>query len=388
MVGGYIYVGQSRRLHSVKADHNSFLKLDTNLNKIWEYDLGSNEVRGAAVLDSAGNIYFPVEVGKIGTSIDQASLHIYSISNAGTLRWSQQIVTPEGLGSVGPFNFAISSNDIIYAGGDRMHAFDTSGNLIWSYKWARSDNMYIQAGAIIDSSNNIYFCNANSAEVYSLDVNGNLRWSTVVADNTTSSGPSFSTDQSKIIFAIYKTVGCLNASDGSLVWRYKPPVIDGTPKGFFQATPAVDDHNNVYLGTKGDADSSYFFAIKADGSGLLWQINNGADLYCSPCLGNDRKVYVGSEWNTIFTSTRIHAFDMATGTTEWEANLIADIDWSSPVLDSNGYLYVGTKGFESAGSTEDTNPGRFYKIRTDSTGLLASAGSARYHGGNDNTGRR
>jgi hypothetical protein len=65
LVDDNIYVGTSRKAKDNPVDDNYFFKLDTDLNKIWEYPLYLSEVRGGATLDSEGNIYFVVEEGKL-----------------------------------------------------------------------------------------------------------------------------------------------------------------------------------------------------------------------------------------------------------------------------------------------------------------------------------
>ena len=64
LVDNHIYIGTSSRSHEPPSDNNAFYKIDSDLQKVWEYSLGSNEVRGAAALDSQGNVYFVVEKGR------------------------------------------------------------------------------------------------------------------------------------------------------------------------------------------------------------------------------------------------------------------------------------------------------------------------------------
>jgi outer membrane protein assembly factor BamB len=165
---------------------------------------------------------------------------------------------------------------------------------------------------------------------------------------------------------------CLATADGSPIWSFAPG------SGLFRATPAVDAEGNVYAGTKDNA-ASVFYAIKADGSGLLWSNPVGADLYSSPALGDDGAIYFASEFAA---GARLHALDRATGQALWKSELPADSTWSSPAIDDDGTLYVATMAFGSGA------PGAVVAFDTDSTGLLAGAGSPRFHGGNASTGRR
>lgn len=231
--------------------------------------------------------------------------------------------------------------------------------------------MSIMNAPIIDPDGNIYF-SANGS-VISLDKNGTERWNFPTSGEYFSS-PAFSVDYSKIFVGVEDKVYCLEASTGNKVWEFTPIGMFGT----FRATPAVDGNDNVYIGTKAD-NNSVFYAIRADGSGLLWKNEIGADLYSSPALGDDKTVYVGSE-SSGGSGIRLHALDVVTGNTKWSYSLDTDVVWSSPVLSSNGTLYIATM------DTYDV--GKVYAFKTDSTGLLPNAGSPRFHEGNASTGRR
>jgi outer membrane protein assembly factor BamB len=349
------------------ANDNYFFKLNADLTKVWHYSLENKEVRGSAALDSYGNIYFVVEEGRQKVDNTNSKLYLYSVTNNGIFRWSKKIT--EAVLSVGMLNPAIAADNTIYVGGDKFYAFDTSGNI----KWTHGSDIYITNAPIIDTLGNIYI-NTYGA-VISLNSNGILRWSFATTGEAASS-PAFSVDYSKVYVAVESTLYCLQSNTGNKIWEFTPP---GIGTGLFRATPAVDDSDNIYLGTKAD-NKSVFYAIKADGSGLLWKNEIGADLYSSPALGNDRVVYFGSEYIG-WGGVRFHALDMATGNKEWTANLSNDITWSSAVIADGGILYIACMDFLGGGNA-------VYAFRTDATGLLQNAGSSRFHGGNSSTGRR
>ena len=366
LVGNYIYIGTSRGFLYDVASDNYFFKLNLNLTKVWEYPLGNKEVRGGATLDGSGNIYFVIEEGRLKGDNSNSKLYLYSLDNNGVFRWSKIITS--SVSSMGMPNPAIAADNTIYIGGDKFYALDTSGNEKWNY----GNNMTIMNAPIIDPNGNIYF-SANGS-VISLDQNGTERW-TFATSGEFFSSPAFSVDYSKIFVAVENKVYSLETSTGNKVWEFTPTGM----VGWFRATPAVDDNNNVYIGTKAD-NNSVFYAIKADGSGILWKNEIGADLYSSPALGNDNTVYVGSEFSG-GSGIRFHALDMTTGNTKWSASLSADPTWSSPAISDKGTLYIASMDYLGTG-------GGVYAFRTDSTGLLPNAGSPRFHGGNSNTGRR
>ncbi len=395
LVNDYVYIGTSRGTKHDMANDNAFYKLDKDLNKVWEYPLGNIEVKGAATLDNMGNIYFVTGEGRNPDSTHPVTLKLYSLDNDGHFRWSKVILiyTPhpwynDDLGGIS--NPAVSVENVIYVGGDKFYAFDNKGSEMWSYTPPGNyDPMInpIMTSPIIDPAGNIYF-NANGILI-SLDKNGVKRWITIRSFSiSTISSPAFSVDYTKVYIAAGHGIVCIKTSDGSMEWKLAMPDmfdINGFSRQI-RAIPAVDDNNNIYIGTHGsnsDDDKQTLYAIKSDGSGILWQNVIGSDLYCSPALGNDRVLYIGSEdYMSRNGKKRLHAIDMTTGKTIWTAQLQMDVTWSSPAISNNGTLYIASMD----GYPDLT--GMVYAFRTNSTGLLPNAGSPRFHEGNASTGRR
>lgn len=396
LVNNYIYIGTSRGCTYVGTNDNAFYKLDDHLNKVWEYPLGTVEVKGAATLDEFGNIYFVTGAGVSYSTISDNTAKLLSLDNNGNFRWSKIIDSIHSSNQIyGLSSPAISVENVIYVGGAKFYAFDINGNELWNY--VPYNDADIITSPIIDPSGNIYLkaqqyslitLETSFRELISLDKDGHERWRALSGNNCWKSSPAFSVDYSKIFFATYNKLFCLNSSDGSIVWEYSIPGMSGD----FRGTPAVDNNNNIYIGTHGeynDDNRQTLYAIKGDGSGVIWQTNIGADLYSSPALGNDGILYIGSE--DYFSRNgykRLHALSMATGEIIWSASLAMDITWSSAVISNAGILYIATMGGESDGEEDTDRRGAVYGFSTGSTGLLQNAGSPRFHEGNTSTGRR
>lgn len=366
LVGNAIYIGTSRGIEYTPATTNAFYKLSSTLGKVWEYSLGQKEVRGGATLDATGNVYFTVEEGRFRNTSNPSTFYLYSLDPSGGLRWTREI--RRTLPNLGMNNPAITADNTILIGGDKFYAFDVNGNVMWAYQEAAS--LLVMNAPIIDPDGNIYFSSANA--IISLTAAGVRRWRVTTGGEYFSS-PAFSTDHAKVFVAVAGRVYCLRASTGEIIWQFSPPGIVGV----FYASPAVDDNDNVYLGTKADAQS-VFYAIRADGTGLRWQNPIGADLYSSPAIGNDRTLYFGSE---AANSQQLHAIDLATGARKWSSPLRKDATWTSPAIADDGTLYIGSMDIDGVGAG-------LYSFRTESGGLLRSAGSPRFHGSNANNGRR
>lgn len=387
LVNDYIYIGTGRGGSYDVASDNAFFKLDKELNKMWAFPLGTLEVMGAATLDNMGNIYFVVGENRT-TSTFCATLKLYSLSNDGVFRWSKTIW--ENIGPIydsrGCCSPSVSVDNIIYIGGEKFFAFDSNGVEVWNYDSQQPLNFDWNPNlnsSIIDPAGNVYFLRNG---LISLNSSGQFRWFAESSANNMSS-PAFSTDYSKIFFTTkdpLNEIVCVNSSDGSVVWKYSIPGITGD----IRSTPAVDDNNNIYIGTHGEynGDSRQtLYAIKNDGTGLLWANNIGSDLYSSPALGNDRVLYIGSEGHGTTSSdyNRLHAISMLSGEIIWSAKIEMDITWSSAAISDDGTLYIASMDNFDGGLI-----GKVYSFRTNAAGLLQGAGWPRYHGGNASTGRR
>ncbi len=188
------------------------------------------------------------------------------------------------------------------------------------------------------------------------------------------STPALSRSQERLYAAVGSTMNAIDTRTGDLIWSYKPEGV----MGVFEASPVVDDQDNVYVGTKANEDSA-LYAFRADGKGLLWEKKVGADLYCSPSLGEGNVIYIGSEY-TGNTGT-FHAIYMKTGEYKWNINImfgLEDFQKTSPII-HDGYAYIG--------SMQKSIFGPMLKIKIDSRGYLPDAGWPRFHGNSANNGR-
>ena len=71
IVGHHAYVGTGGGTSHPMATDNYFAKVDLrDMREVWRYDLGAAEVRGSAVLDRKGRVYFVVEEGRDLSFVD------------------------------------------------------------------------------------------------------------------------------------------------------------------------------------------------------------------------------------------------------------------------------------------------------------------------------
>jgi len=366
LVDGHIYIGTSRpeSRYSEREDWNDnyFFKLDQNLNLVWAYFLGDDEVKGGAAPDSANNIYF---IAARHTSNPYPKI-LYKISSTGSKEWEVNLGT--GGSNFGTETPAISSDDKIFASGQVLKAYDTNGSYIWG------PDLPANAPVIFDSNGNLYFTYVG--RLYSYTSGGTERWATPLDPNGESvSGAALSSDESRVYVAVHHYIGCFNASNGSLIWVF---TAEAGSSPVFRSCPAVDENNVLYQGTK-DGEASIFYALNPDGT-VKWQKATGADLYSTPALANNGYIYVGSE------GTRLQSFNKESGENNADYPLGlpygADITYSSPLINSDGTLFIGTM------ARDTTEAGVVLAIRTTSTGLSTIAAWPRFQGSNRGTGNK
>lgn len=398
IVNNFIYIGTSINTSFDGKKDNFFFKLDLDLNKIWEYELPPYwEVNGGAALDSQGNIYFYASKRGVEKKSSQ-ELELYSLDNEGKFRWKKIVSYSREIFASGPTTPAIGTDDTIYALDSKLFALMSDGTEKWVFPNDSRVFTGVRTSPVIDQDGNVYIAgsepNLNRDETSDMRIykfapngSGNPLWSAVLDNNVITeengggyapreivSTPALTTNSKKIIEAIGNTINCVDTETGKLLWSFSPPGM----WGHFNASPAIDNQDNIYIGTKANAES-ILYAIRADGQGLLWQNKIGSDLYSSPSLGEGGIVYVGSEYTP--GNLRLHAISIEDGKFLWSVGniLMKDFQKTSPTI-LDGYIYVGTMG--------GTPMGSLMKIKIDFQGYLPDAAWPRFHGGNANNGHR
>ena len=120
----------------------------------------------------------------------------------------------------------------------------------------------------------------------------------------------------------------------NLRWKYDTQDEDIS----FRSTPAIDEETGrLYVGTKAN-EKSKFIAINLSDGSLAWAYDTGKDVYSSPSLKNGM-LYFGSE------AMKLHVLTID-GKFVYDINFEEDFTWASPIIDSQGILYMGgMRGF-------------------------------------------
>jgi outer membrane protein assembly factor BamB len=383
--GEHIYIGTSRSKASTPAKDNAIFKLTKDLTEVWSHSLETSEVLGSIAIDGMDNLYAMVLK-------ERKEVFLVSLDNAGNLRWEVQLFAPSNPDTA--FHMTspaiTTDNQVIVNGLDSLFSYSSNGELLWSY----NPSGLFGGSPILDDADNIYISGVDGtsgfATQYALDSKGEELWSFTSETNNlliTASSSAFSYDYSKVYSIFTDSIYVIDAAAGTLDWKY---TIEEGQETLIYASPAVDDKGNIYVGSKSN-ERSTLYALKGDGSGLLWSKTIGADLYSSPALGNNGVLYLGSE-NTeggASSSYRVHAIDMDSGEYVWRSAtpVSGSITWSSPLIDDNGVLFIANM-VDHNEADDITKGGTVMSFQTDSTGLLSNAGTARYRLNNNGSGKR
>ncbi|MBD3408054.1 MAG: PQQ-binding-like beta-propeller repeat protein [Candidatus Lokiarchaeota archaeon] len=370
---GNLYVGTSHKwYHEANgyslADHYYVYCLSQETGEeVWKYDAGPKEIRGGPVLGLNDMLYVVAEAhDNDGFRTTDELIALYQ--NNGTEAWSQ-VITQEiyrdpAQSSAPPYDQqsgwslailepAIDEENNVYVAGEKFWSFyGNNGTLRWSYEaGARCSSCTVSRDLVLFAGRPMYAMNKDT---------GTVNWT--YGDSTHRNYRASISGDGDIIFGRNGYNLTSLDREGNVNWEINL----GTGPGGIRANPSIDNDGTIYVGTKND-DNSKLYAINPDGS-IKWECTESfRDLYCSPALADDGNLYICSEDSKLFI------IDMETGVLESEVNLERDVTWPSPVINSDGVLFVCDFA------------GYVYAYQTESTGLAdvpwpTRAGSPERHG--------
>jgi outer membrane protein assembly factor BamB len=174
----------------------------------------------------------------------------------------------------------------------------------------------------------------------------------ISADNPTSiqitSSPAVAPDGTIYIGSEDNRLYAFN-SDGSVKWRYETG-------DHIVATPAIGSDGKVFVGS----NDRQLYAINPDGT-LKWIYPTKAVLSSSPALAADGTIYVGgtNRDKTFICNDPPNPVQLGTfyavnpdGTLKWAITLSGEVN-SSPVIATDGTIYVGSAGDMRPKESED-----------------------------------
>ena len=360
IVGRYAYVGTAGGSNHTVASDNFLAKIDLKtMSEVWRYDLGTREVRGSAVLDSRGAIYFMAETGRaqeivsgIEPSGDHSGSHLklVKLSNptASTPRviWERVIVGEGGVYHLGQITPAISEFDVIIVGGRSVRAYRANGTMLWEFSPTAGTQEFYNSPLVDDKT---VFVNSDGGgsessaatpnRIYAIDAwSGSERWSytpTTASHYDGLSSPQFNRDRTRIYTALRQTLYCFDKWGNACSFAWEGGCEIPGISGDLRASPLVDASGDIYIGTKDDADSVFY---KIDGScpniassRVLWEVETRGDVYTTGVLLDSGYVVIGQEPDS--SAGVLKALNMSDGSLEGYVDLTADMTWGSLRVD-------------------------------------------------------
>ncbi|MCK5260543.1 MAG: PQQ-binding-like beta-propeller repeat protein [Thermoplasmatales archaeon] len=264
---------------------------------------------------------------------------------------------------------AIDEDGVVYVGSwaDRLFAINPNGSL----KWRFDTHDTITSSPTIAKDGTIYFgvlgAGSNKGLVYALNPNGTVKWHFDTGDRVYFSpaigddGTVYVTSNSMLLYALYPNNGTMKWSRSMGAWCGSPTIADdgtiyvATMAGDLKAiypnngtikwtsgidwgsanTPSIAEDGTIYIGQK------YFYAINPDGT-RKWTFDPEGDLHVttSSAISADGTIYFG-------VTRGIYRGDIIAlnpdGTEKWQKVIADDWVYSSPVIDSEGTVYIGSQ---------------------------------------------
>ena len=356
IVRNYAYIGTGGGTNQFVARDNFLAKVDLRtMSEVWRYDLGTREVRGSAVLDSRGAVYFVAETGRVqevasGTapSGDHSGSHLklVKLSNPATraprILWERVIAGDGEVYDLGQITPVISESDVIVVGGPSVKAYRANGTEMWVFSPSSSTEEFYNSPVVIG---NRVFINSDGGatdsapstanSIYAIDVwSGSEHWSYTPSDTDFYNGlssPQFNNDRTRIYTALRQTLHCLDPRGNACSTAWEGGCEIPGISGDLRASPLVDANGDIYIGTKDDEDSKFY---KIDGScpstlasRVIWEVETYGDVYTTGVLLDTGHVVFGQE--PAGGGATLKALKMSDGTLEGYVNLTADMTWGS-----------------------------------------------------------
>jgi outer membrane protein assembly factor BamB len=196
-------------------------------------------------------------------------------------------------------------------------------------KWSLQTNGEVWANAVVGIDSAIYIGSANT-NLYALTAKGSLRWSL-------SLGPIYGAVTLAPDGTIYVGADKLYAVNpgGNKKWEF----ITNAP---IAAAPVVAENGTIYV-----SGGPTLYAILPAGN-EAWRFST-AQAMGDVAFAPGGTIYVGSNTGILY------ALSAATGAQKWNVSVGSAISGSSPIVDAEGVIYLGTTG------------GKFLAVRPDGT---------------------
>jgi outer membrane protein assembly factor BamB len=294
---GTIYIG---------ADDNNLYAVNPDGSRKWTFAT-SGMVRSSPAIADNGTIY--------AGSLDHS---LYAVNQTGTLKWSfltdGEVYSSPTIGSDGTIFFGSMDG--------KLYALNPDGSLKGSFVTGGG----IVASPAIGDDGTIYIGSCNLNIFYAINPDFSLKWKTDNHSNVLVCSPVLSPAGTAVYYGAQDGyLYARNTADGSLKWkRYA--------YGGWDGTPAVGADGTLYVGNSWGE----LLALNPEDGSAKWDDYMTLSVESSPCVGADGTIYFSSTYGGLFALN-------PDGTESWRivnSNAFGNI-YSSPVLGGDGRMYVG-----------------------------------------------
>lgn len=350
---------------------------------VWFYtDGGDVPARGSPVVASDGTVYVVME--RLTTTQFGTREELHAVKPDGTLKWKVEISSAYSqIGAVTP---ALAADGTIYVAGNRdFQAYNPDGTRKWIVYGSPSGTSVWYGTPAVAPDGTVYAVlwdgGGQVQALRAFNPDGTLKWASEHLGTYPITGsPSIGPDGT-IYLGIHDQSGPFGNNKGVLA-AYDPS--DGSRKWFYdtgdfdvRSQAVVDADGTIYFGTKGN--SGWVTALNPDGT-LKWRrdsyqdanCNCGVDVYGSPVIGADGKIYAATEFGYFYS------FD-ANGTLLYKDEFYSNtggFGWGGAAISAGGTIYA-TKMY-----------GMLVAINSTSLGVKAAASWPKYGYSRDNQGRK
>jgi outer membrane protein assembly factor BamB len=308
---------------------------DASGTQVWHFDTGGtskDRVNSSACITSVGTIYigchngnlyalnpdgtlkwlfnteqtFTFEsptISKDGSEIyfttrdrDKDTITLFDIDTTGQMLWRYDL--PKGGTTLTSPAISPDGNTIYITAASALHAFNTSGQLQWTFDTYRAIGI-----PVIDNNGNIYF---NSGYyICSVSPNGSLRWS-LYSLMATYTAPCIGYEGYLYTYK-YKSSSegssesvCALDYAGQVRWEFE---LNYLAVWVGASSPSIDVYGNIYIGlciNQINDDNVNLLALTKDGEELFELVLDTpgqymADIDNSPVIGGNGIIYTGSD---------------------------------------------------------------------------------------------
>jgi outer membrane protein assembly factor BamB len=293
----------------------------------WAYLAGGAVISSPAV-DDEGTVY-------VGVSPATTRGRLLAVKRDGSAKWRQYPADGIPLSHAVDAAPALGPNNMLYVGtwGGILYAYTRDGEFRWQYT-VGGGSPYIDSSAAVTADGVIYFGTGDlgpdsySGALVALTPGGVTLWQPKRVDAPVDSSPAIGPDGTIYFADSGGVVYALNREDGSEKWRFDVSTDTGsiTP---IQSSPVVDRQGSVYIG----AGFNSVYALTPDGK-RKWRFDTGDYVSATPALGADGTLYIGS------LDGYLYALDSRDGSLKWRFNAGAPI-FSSAVVRADGTVIFG-----------------------------------------------